>query len=97
MSQEEKKTSPAVENIKRGIGKAADMTSLKFKLGQAKSKRKNAYARLGEMAYVIYRPRTATAKPDIDDSIAAVVKEIGELNERIVELELCIKLLKADS
>jgi len=91
----EKKPSPAMESVKKSLNKAADTASLKFKLGQAKCKRKNAYARLGEMAYVTYLPRTTAVDPDIENAIAAVVKEIGELNNQIVELELRIKLLKA--
>lgn len=94
---EEKKPSPAVESIKKSIGKAADKTSLKIKLAQAKAKRKNAYTRLGELSYVTRRPRTTVAavNEDIDTAIAAVVNEISELNDLIVELELRVKLLKA--
>ena len=95
--EKEKKPSPAMESVKKSLGKAADMASLKLKLGQARSKRKNAYTRLGEMAYVTYRPRTTAVNPDIENAIAAAVKEIGELNDQIVELELRIKLLKADA
>ena len=68
---QEKKTSPAMENVKKSIGKAADLTTLKFKLGQAKAKRKSAYTRLGELAYVTYRPRTKGSSQDIDTAIAS--------------------------
>ena len=94
MSQE-KKSSPAVDSVKKSLEKAADLTSLKFKLGQAKVKRRNAYTRLGELAYVTYRPRTKGVNQDIEAAISSAVREISELNNLIVELELRIKLLKA--
>lgn len=94
---QEKKTSPAMENVKKSLGKAADLTSLKIKLGQAKAKRKNAYTRLGELAYVIHRPRTTEVDPNVETAIAETVKEISELNNAIVELEIRVKLLKADA
>lgn len=94
MAQKEK-TSTMMEDVKKGIGKAADLTSLKFKLGQAKAKRKNAYARLGELAYVTYRPRKDTVTEDIERAIAATVEEITDLSQTVTELELRIKLLKA--
>lgn len=94
MAQKEK-TSTMMEDVKKGIGKAADLTSLKFKLGQAKVKRKNAYARLGELAYVTYRPRKDTVTEDIERAIAATVEEITDLSQTVTELELRIKLLKA--
>lgn len=94
MAQKEK-TSTVMEDVKKGIGKAADLTSLKIKLGQAKAKRKNAYARLGELSYVTYRPRKDTVTADIERAIAATVEEITELSQTVTELELRIKLLKA--
>lgn len=94
MSQE-KKSSPAMDGVKKSLGKAADMTSLKIKLGQAKTKRKNAYTRLGELSYAKYRPRTGDVPEDIEAAINAAVQEITELTHAIVELELRIKLLKA--
>lgn len=87
--------STAMENVKKGLGLAADLASLNFKLGKAKSKRKNAYARLGELSYTKYRPRTTDVTEDIENAIAAAVAEITELNHEITELELRIKLLKA--
>lgn len=94
MSQE-KKPSPAMDGVKKSLGKAADMTSLKIKLGQAKTKRKNAYTRLGELSYAKYRPRTGDVPEDIEAAINTAVQEITELTHAIVELELRIKLLKA--
>ena len=73
MAQKEKSSS-VMEDVKKGLGKAADLTSLKFKLGQAKTKRKNAYTRLGELAYSTYRPRTDAVTADIENAIAAAVK-----------------------
>ena len=84
-----------MDGVKKSLGKAADMTSLKIKLGQAKTKRKNAYTRLGELSYAKYRPRTGDVPEDIEAAINAAVQEITELTHAIVELELRIKLLKA--
>ncbi len=92
---QEKKPSPAMDGVKKGLNKAADLTSLKFKLGQAKANRKNAYTRLGELSYAKYRPRTGDVPEDIEAAITAAVAEITELTHTIVELELRIKLLKA--
>ena len=92
---QEKKTSPAVEGMKKGLGKAADIASLKLKLGQAKAKRKAAYTRLGELSYAKYRPRTGDVPEDIEAAIANAVAEITDLTHAIVELELRLKLLKA--
>lgn len=96
MAQKEKQSS-VMEDVKKGIGKAADLTSLRFKLGQAKTKRKNAYTRLGELAYSAYRPRTDAVTADIENAIAATVNEITALSQTVTELELRIKLLRADA
>ena len=94
---QEKKQSPAMDEVKKGLSKAADMAALKFKLGQVKAKRKAAYTRLGELAYNKYRPRTTKVTEDIESAIIAAVNEVTELTQQIVELELRIKLLKADA
>ena len=90
-----KNQSKAMENIKKGFEYAADLTSLKFKLGKAKSKRKDAYTRLGELSYTKYRPRTTDIPEDIEKAISAVMEEINTLNHEITELELRIKILKS--
>ena len=95
MAQNQTNQPAAKENVKKGFEFAADLTRLKFKLSQAKNKRKNAYTRLGELSYTKYRPRTTDVTEDIENAIAAVVAEITDLNHEIVELELRIKLLKA--
>ena len=90
-----KKQSKTMDNIKKGFEYAADLTSLKFKLGKAKSKRKDAYTRLGELSYTKYRPRTTDIPEDIEKAISAVMGEINTLNHEITELELRIKILKS--
>lgn len=87
--------SSAMDSIKKGFEYAADLTSLKFKLGKAKSRRKDAYARLGELSYTKYRPRATDVPEDIEKAISAAMEEISVLNHEIIELELRIKLLKA--
>lgn len=89
----EKQTS-AMENVKKSLEHAADLTSLKIKLRKAQGKRKDAYARLGQLAYTKYRPRTTDVTEDIENAIAATVTEITNLSHEITELELRIKLLK---
>ena len=95
MAQNQTNQPTATDNVKKGLEFAAELTRLKFKLSQAKNKRKNAYTRLGELSYTKYRPRTTDVTEDIENAIAAVVAEITDLNHEIVELELRIKLLKA--
>lgn len=95
MAQNQTNQPATKDNVKKGFEFAADLTRLKFKLGKAKSRRKNAYTRLGELSYTKYRPRTTDVTEDIENAIAAVVAEITDLNHEIVELELRIKLLKA--
>lgn len=92
---QEKKQSPAMDGVKKGLNKAADLTSLKIKLTQAKAKRKAAYTRLGELSYSKYRPRTTDVSADIESAIQSTVAEITELTQTIVELDLRIKLLKS--
>ena len=87
--------STTVDTLKKSLGKAADIASLKLKLGKAKSRRKAAYTRLGELSYTKYRPRTTDVSEDIENAIAAAVTEITNLTHEITELELRIKLLKA--
>ena len=94
---EQEKKSSAMEGVKKSLGKAADRTSLKIKLSQAKNKRKQAYTRLGELTYAKERPRKGDVPAEIESAIAASVTEITELNHLIVELELRYKLLKADA
>ena len=96
MAQNQTNNQPsAKDNIKKGFAFAADLTSLKFKLGKAKNKRKDAYARLGELSYTKYRPRTTGVPSDIEIAISTAVSDITDLNNEITELELRIKLLKA--
>ena len=96
MAQKQNNNQPtAMDNIKKGFEYAADLTSLKFKLSKAKSKRKDAYTRLGELSYTKYRPRTTDIPEDIENAISAVMGEINTLNHEITELELRIKLLKS--
>ena len=95
MAQNPTNQPTAKDNVKKGLEFAAELTRLKFKLSQAKNKRKNAYTRLGELSYTKYRPRTTDVTEDIENAIAAEVAEITNLTHEIVELELRIKLLKA--
>ena len=95
MAQNQTNQPAAKDNVKKGFEFAADLARLKFKLGKAKSRRKDAYTRLGELSYTKYRPRTTDVTEDIENAIAAAVSEITALNHEIVELELRIKLLKA--
>ena len=95
MAQNQTNQPTATDNVKKGFEFAAELTRLKFKLSQAKNKRKNAYTRLGELSYTKYRPRTTDVTEDIENAIAAEVAEITNLTHEIVELELRIKLLKA--
>ena len=95
MAQNQTNQPAAKDNVKKGFEFAADLARLKFKLGKAKSRRKDAYTRLGELSYTKYRPRTTDVTEDIENAIAAVVAEITDLTHEIVELELRIKLLKA--
>ena len=95
MAQNQTNQPTATDNVKKGLEFAAELTRLKFKLSQAKNKRKNAYTRLGELSYTKYRPRTTDVTEDIENAIAAVFAEITDLTHEIVELELRIKLLKA--
>jgi hypothetical protein len=95
MAQNRTNQPTAKDNVKKGLELATDIARLKFKLSQAKNRRKNAYTRLGELSYTKYRPRTTDVTEDIENAIAAVVAEITDLTHEIVELELRIKLLKA--
>lgn len=94
---EQEKKSSAMEGMKKRLGKAADRTSLKIKLNQAKIKRKNVYTRLGELTYAQARPRKGDVPAEIEAAMAAAITEITELTHLIVELELRVKLLKADA
>ena len=95
MAQNPTNQPTAKDNVKKGLELAADIARLKLKLSQAKSRRKNAYTRLGELSYTKYRPRTTDVTEDIENAIAAEVAQITDLTHEIVELELRIKLLKA--
>lgn len=87
--------SSALDGVKKSLGKAADLTSLKIKLRQTQTKRKAAYQRLGELAYTKHRPRPDDVTEDIENAISAAVAEITDLNHAVTELELRIKLVKA--
>lgn len=94
MAQNEKQPS-ALDGVKKSLGKAADLTSLKIKLRQTEIRRKAAYQHLGELSYSKYRPRTDEVTEDIENAITNTVKEITDLGQAITELELRIKLVKA--
>jgi hypothetical protein len=87
----------AASNVKKSLGKAADITSLKIKRMRAENRRKEAYRHLGELAYAKHRPRPDDVTEDIDNAIAASVTEITELSQTITELDLRIKLVKAQN
>jgi hypothetical protein len=87
--------SSALDGVKKSLGKAADLTSLKIKLRQIQLKRKAAYQRLGELAYTKHRPRPDEVTEDIENAISAAVAEITDLSHAVTELELRIKLVKA--
>ena len=95
MAQNQTNQPSTKDNVKKGFEFAADLTRLKFKLGKAKSRRKAAYIRLGELSYAKYRPRTTDVSEDIENAIAAAVTEITNLTHEITEIELRVKLLKA--
>ena len=81
MAQNQTENQPsAMDNVKKSLGLAADMASLKFKLSRAKSHRKDAYTRLGELSYTKSRPRTTDVPEDIENAISATVTEITDLN-----------------
>lgn len=84
-----------LNGVKKTLGKAADITSLKLKRCQAEAKRKEAYRYLGELSYAKYRPRPDDVPEDIDNAISATVAEITNLNQTVIELDLRIKLIKA--
>lgn len=98
---EKKKTATAdetpMDGVKKAIGKAADLTSLRLKLRRTISRRKEAYTRLGELAYEKYRPRKNAVTQDIESAIAATVTEITELSHEITELSLRVEILRADA
>ena len=78
----------AFDGVKKGLDKAADLTSLTFKLQKAERKRKAAYCRLGELAYVKYLPR-----PDkvTEENLAAALRRMDPvLKFRPVTGEKCI-------
>ncbi len=84
-----------MENVKKALEKTADLTSLKLKLRSTKNRRKEAYARLGELSYTKYRPRETTVPADIERAIANTVAEITDLSHEITELNLRLEILKA--
>ncbi len=99
---DKKKTAPvnaepgAMDGVKKALGKAADLTSLKLKYRRTAARRKDAYTRLGELSYAKYRPRDGAVPADIEDAIAATVHDITNLSHELTELALRIELLKAD-
>lgn len=93
----DKENESTLNGVKKGLGKAADITSLKIKRHRAENRRKEAYRYLGELAYAKYRPRTDDVPEDIDNAITATVTEITNLNQTITELDLRIKLVKAQN
>ena len=88
--------SSAWEGIKKSVNKATDMASLKYKLHTTEHRRKEAYARLGELSYAKLRPRRSELAEDIEDAIAKSVSEITELTHEIAELKIRVEILKAD-
>ena len=92
---ENSEKSSALDGVKRGLEKAADLASLKIKIQKLENKRKAAYRRLGELSYIKYIPRPDQVAEDIETAITATVNEITELSNGITELELCVKLVKA--
>lgn len=86
----------ALDGVKKSLGKAADLASLKIKLRQTMAKRKAAYTRLGELSYAKYRPRKDAVAEEIETAITNTVAEITELSHEITELNLRVNLLKAD-
>ena len=93
----EKASAETAAGVKKAISRAADLAALKIKLRCTIARRKDAYARLGELAYAKYRPRKNAVTDDIEAAIAATVKEITELSGEITEPTLRVEIWKAEA
>ncbi len=100
MADKKKKTADeevsTMDKLKKAIDKATDLASLKIKYKRTAARRKDAYVRLGELAYALHRPRRDAVPSDISAAMNTVVDEITHLSQEMTELSLRIELLKAD-
>lgn len=90
-------TSGVLSDVKKNLGRAADITALRLKIRKTAARRKDAYTRLGELSYAKYRPRNTAVPADIEAAIAATVSEITALSHELTELKLRLELFKADA
>ncbi len=100
MAEKKKKTTKAepgaLEGVKKTLSQTATLAQLKYQHGRTAAARKDAYARLGELSYALYRPRTDSVPADINAAIQATVAEITSLSAELTELALRIEILKAN-
>ncbi len=85
-----------MDSVKKTLGKAADLTSLKLKQRRIAARRKDAYTRLGELSYAKYRPRNGAVPADIEIAIEDTMREITALSMELTELSLRVELVKTD-
>ncbi len=90
-------SSGVFSDVKKNLSRAADLTSLRLRIRKTAAARKDAYTRLGELSYAKYRPRETAVPADIEEAIAATVKEITDLSHELTELKLRLELLKTDA
>lgn len=80
--------------VKRELGEAKEMTSLRLKASSLERKRDGLYTKLGKVAYSQLHPANGTVKSELDAQAEAFVKQITELNTEISSVRLKIKMKK---
>ncbi len=91
-----KMESDPIEEVKKTLEKAADLTALQVKFHYLSARRKDAYAHLGELTYALHHPRKDTTPEEIDTEIEQTMQQITSLSHKITDLALRIKFLKLD-
>lgn len=85
----------ALDQVKKSLGKAADLAGLKLQLHKVEKKREETYSKLGELYYVKSRPRDGEVPAEIETAMENALNEITALNHEISELKLRVELMKA--
>ncbi len=96
MAEKKHSAAPETSGVKKTLNQAGELARLKLEHRRTVARRKEAYARLGELIYNQRHPRKGSKPADLDTAVNAAVAEITRLSEALVDLSVRMEILKAD-
>ncbi len=98
MAEQKKKTADTgiLGDAKKTLVKAADLASLQLEYHYLAARRKENYAHLGELTYILRRPHKTVDEEEINTEMDLTVRRITKISREMTQLAVQIKVLKMD-